>query len=363
MMKRLGLAYTAAVFLFPVFATQAGAQTPPRSTFLANVSWLEASKLLTEDAIVVITSGNASKEHGPHLPLSTDFIQAEYVKDQVAKRTNVIVAPSIGYGFYPPFIEYPGSTTLPLSVARDMVANICRSYARSSHARRFYIISHGGITKPVFEQAATLLAAEGILLRFTDWEAAKRAASKAVTEQEKGSHADEVETSMMLYIAPAMVDMTKTVKEFGTPNGKGYMIGNRPANTGVFSPSGVYGDPALATKEKGRRITEAVVDAALKDLEGMRSAPLPRAESLDASFTGLDGQYEVTPGDVVTVGRDGDMLAVQRGGTPRMLLQRAGSYRFGLWTTEARFLADDRGKVTHLILSVEGRDLLATKTK
>ena len=362
-MKRFGLAFTAAVFLFPIPPTQAGAQPPRGSTFLANVSWLEASTLLTEDAIVVITSGNASKEHGPHLPLSTDFIQAEYVKDQVARRTSVTVAPSVGYGFYPPFVEYPGSTTLPLSVARDMVAHICRSYARSSNARRFYIISHGGITKPVFEEAATLLAAEGILLRFTDWEAAKRAAIKGVTQQEKGSHADEVETSMMLYIAPAMVDMTKAVKEFGTPSGKGYMIGNRPANIGVFSPSGVYGDPTLATREKGRRITEAVVDAALKDIERLRSAPLPRTEPLDALFAGLDGQYEITPGDTVTVGRDGDMLAVQRTGTPRMLLQRAGKHRFGLWTTEARFFADARGTVTHLMLSVDGRDLLATRIK
>jgi hypothetical protein len=142
---------------------------------------------------------------------------------------------------------------------------------------------------------------------------------------------------MMLYIAPAMVDMTKAVKEFGTANRNGYLIGNRPANIGVFSPSGVYGDPGLATKEKGPRITEAVVDAALKDIESMRLAPLP---------------------PTVTVGRAGDMLAVQRAGTPTMLLQRAGKYRFGLWTTEGRFFANDRG----MMLSIDGRALLARKT-
>jgi len=109
---------------------------------------------------------------------------AEYVKDRLAEQADVIVAPSVGYGYYPPFVEYPGSTTLPLSVARDMVANICRSYARSSRARRFYIVAHGPIARPAYELAAKQLELEGILLPFTDWDGAKAAVAKTVTQQE-----------------------------------------------------------------------------------------------------------------------------------------------------------------------------------
>jgi hypothetical protein len=187
---------------------------------------------------------------------------------------------------------------------------------------------------------------------------------KAVGQQEKGSHADEVETSMLLYMAPSMVDMRKAVKEYGEPKETGgRMIGNRPENSGVLSPSGVFGDATIATKEKGQRITEALIDAAVKEIEALRAAPLPQAEANDSYFAGLEGEYEVAPDDVLKITRDGDMLAVDRATKPRIRLQRAGKYRFGLWTTEARFFVDAAGNVTHVMLSADGRDVLARRIK
>src|SRR5215218_6821227 len=118
------------------------------SVHLDRITWADAEGVLIPDAVVLIAAGAASKEHGPHLPLSSDFLQAEYVKERVAERTRVVVAPSIPYGYYPPFAEYPGSTTLRLSVFRDLIADVCRSLARSSGARRFYVISHGPISVP-----------------------------------------------------------------------------------------------------------------------------------------------------------------------------------------------------------------------
>lgn len=370
-MKNAATTLLAVILLsFPTQA-QTSRQTQASSIFLEKVSWLEAEKALTPDAVVVIALGGASKEHGPHLPLSADFIQAEYVKDRVAERTAVVVAPSINYGFYPPMDEYPGSTTLRLSVSRDMVADICRSLARSSKARRFYIINHGVITNAALEQAASQLKAEGILFHYTDLEEARESAVKAVQQQEKGSHADEIETSMMLYMAPDMVEMKKAVREYGAgkkitgpnPHEGGRMIGNRPAQNGLYSPSGVFGDPTLATREKGRRITDVLVDATLKDIEELRRAALPPAVPLEQFFAGLGGEYEIAPGDTVTVSKEGDLLAVQRTGKPKALLQPVGKYRFGLWLTEARFFADGSGKATHLLLSAGGQDVIAKKIK
>lgn len=335
---------------------------PAPSVTLSAITWLEARDRLTEDAIVLLAYGNASKAHGPHLPLSTDFLQAQFVADEVAKRTPVVVAPSIGYGYYPPFLEYPASTTLPLSVARDLVANVCRSYARSSRARRFYIVGHGQISRPVFEQAARQLASEGILLRYSDWEGGKAPGVKALRTQERGSHADEIETSMMLHIAPGRVDMTRAVKEYGAPPSQGgYMIGNRPARDGLFSPSGVFGDATAATRDKGQRLTDGLIEFVLKDIAELRGAPLPQPRSFDAAVTEVSGRYEVAPGDTITVTRDDDLLAIDRTGKPRVRLQPAGPQRFGLWSTEARFLFDDRGAVTHLLLSADGRDVVAKR--
>jgi creatinine amidohydrolase len=340
-----------------------------RSVYLERVAWPDAERALTPDAVVLIAVGAASKEHGPHLPLASDFLQADYVKARVAERTPVVVAPSVPYGYYPPFIEYPGSTSLRLSVARDLIADVCRSLARSSGVRRFYVISHGPISLPVMEQVRAQLGAEGLLLGFTDWDAAKRPVADSVRQQAKGSHADEMETSMLLYVAPALVDMRKAEREYGAPPSApaapnaagGRMVGNRPAGNGVVSPSGVFGDPTVATREKGRRLTEAVIAAAVRDIEALRAAPLPPVVPLSAYFAGVDGSYEAARGDTIRVAREGDLLAVERRGRPKVLLQPAGRYRFGLWTTEARFFGGDGGAATHLVLSEGGKELLARR--
>lgn len=111
-MERVVVILSAAIVLAATAHAQTSSRAQPKSVYLEKVSWQEAEKALTPDAVVVIALGGASKEHGPHLPLSSDFIQAEYVKDRVAERTQVVVAPSITYRFYPPFAEYPGSVTL-----------------------------------------------------------------------------------------------------------------------------------------------------------------------------------------------------------------------------------------------------------
>ena len=167
---------------------------------------------------------------------------------------------------------------------------------------------------------------------------------------------------MLLYIAPQLVHMRKAVREYGAPSGSGgRMVGNRPANSGVLSPSGVFGDPTLATREKGRRLTEAVIAATLTNIAALRAAPLPPLVPVEVYFAGIGRRYEGALGDTIRVTREGDLLAVDRPGRPRVLLQPAGKYRFGLWASEARFLAADDGAVTYLLLSEGGKDLLAKR--
>ena len=87
-----------------------------------------------------------------------------------------------------------------------------------------------------------------------------------ILEQEGGTHADEGETSMMLYIAPETVDMSKAAKDYDPrPNRRG--LTRNPEGKGHYSPTGVWGDPTLATKEKGKIIVEATVDEIIKQVE------------------------------------------------------------------------------------------------
>src|SRR5215470_9296505 len=85
------------------------AQKARKGVLLEDLTWVEAEKILTDKAVVVIPLGAAAKEHGPHLKLKNDFIIAEYLKKRVLERADVIVAPTLNYNFYPAFVEYPGS--------------------------------------------------------------------------------------------------------------------------------------------------------------------------------------------------------------------------------------------------------------
>jgi creatinine amidohydrolase len=252
-------------------AAMPGAASHP-GTRLEELTWVEAEKRLTPDAVVVIPLGAESKEHGPHLKLKNDHVLADYLTRRVLEKADVVVAPTVNYSYYPAFAEYPGSTSLRLETARDLIVDVCRSLARFG-PRRFYVLNTGVSTVRALEPAAGILAGEGILLRYTDLLRCMEPVEKEVCRQEGGTHADESETSMMLYMSPADVDMKKAVRDYHP--GKGGLTRDSQKEGMTYSPSGVCGDPTLATAEKGRRLTEALVAAILAEIGELRAAAPP----------------------------------------------------------------------------------------
>lgn len=263
---------SAAIAVIPA-AAQPGAK-PSAGILLEDLTWQEAERVLTPDTIVVIPLGAAAKEHGPHLRLKNDFVLAEYFKRRVVAREAVTVAPTLNYHFYPAFVEYPGSTSLRLETARDLVVDICRSLARFG-PKRFYVLNTGVSTIRALKPAQDQLAAEGVVMHFTDILTIGEEAERAVRQQEGGTHADEIETSMMLYMDPALVDMSKAAKDYH-PQGTGGLTRD-PKGKGTYSPTGIWGDATLATREKGQRVVEAMVEGMLKEIAALRAAAIPAA--------------------------------------------------------------------------------------
>jgi creatinine amidohydrolase len=256
---------------FILFSAAVGlrAQTPPGSVRLEDLTWKEAEQVLTPEAIVMIPIGAASKEHGPHLKLGNDAMLAEYFTKEVMKRTRVVVAPIVNYHFYPAFVEYAGSTSLRLETARDLMVDICRGLAHFG-PRKFYALNTGVSTIRALRPAVEILAADGIHLTFTDILHAGEAEERAVTTQKEGTHADEIETSMMLYIAPKTVDMKKAAKDF--PSRDPGPLQHADPGGPRYSGSGIYGDATLATREKGERVVKAKIEAMVKEIEALRAA-------------------------------------------------------------------------------------------
>ena len=229
-----------------------------QSVYLDTATWPEAEKALRELPSVLIPLGARTKEHGHHLPLNNDWLIAEYLARRVADACPVLVLPTVQYGYYPAFLEYPGSVSVRAEACRDTIIDICQSLAGQG-AKRFYVLNTGISTNAPLTAARASLLSQGLLFEFTDIRTAYAGLRHQIETQPAGTHADEIETSMMLYIAPDVVRMHLATRDIHPDRGPGGLRRDPEAKTGIYSQTGAYGDPTLATREKGERIVEGMV--------------------------------------------------------------------------------------------------------
>ncbi len=258
-----------------IAATPLDAQS--RSVHIESLPWTDAVKLLDTSTVVMIPLGAQSKEHGPHLPLNNDWLLAEYFSATVAAATTVVVYPTVNYSFYPAFTEYPGSTSLRLETARDMIVDIVRSIARHG-PRRFYVLNTGVSTLRSLAPARDSLAASGIVMVYTDILKVGKDAEDRVRQQAGGTHADEIETSMMLYMHPDVVKMRLAPDDYH-PGAGGLTRDSAAAvrDGKTWSRTGTFGNATLATREKGRVLVTAQVQGMLAEIAALRQVPIPVA--------------------------------------------------------------------------------------
>jgi len=228
---------------------------------LETLSWVDAEQYFSSDPVVVVPLGAAAKEHGPHLPLNNDAIIANWLAEQVMQHRPVLIAPLINASFYPAFVEYPGSISLRLDTARDLIVDSCNSLAQFGLSR-FYVLNTGLSTLRPLAEAEALLD-DAIRFDFLDLDTALQSLPTGLLAQQYGSHADEHETSLMLHIAPEVVDMSRAVDDGA--EGEGRLT--RERGDGLWSRSGVYGQATLATADKGRIIAGHLLQHCLQAID------------------------------------------------------------------------------------------------
>jgi creatinine amidohydrolase/Fe(II)-dependent formamide hydrolase-like protein len=124
---------------------------------------------------------------------------------------------------------------------------------------------------------------KGVLLENLTWQEAEKALKQeSVVVIPLGAAAKEHDPHLkMLYMEPASVDMRKAVKDYQPlPEGSARVRFTRDPQAaarggGIYSPTGSWGDPTLATREKGRKVTEATLAHILKQIETLRQATPP----------------------------------------------------------------------------------------
>jgi len=234
---------------------------------LETLSWVEAERWFTTNPVIVMPLGAAAKEHGPHLPLNNDAIIAGWLAEQVRRLRPVVIAPLINASFYPAFVEYPGSISLRAQTARDVIVDICNSLARFD-LTRFYVLNTGLSTlRPLAEAKARL--GDGVVFDYLVLDQALQMLPADLLTQSYGSHADEAETSLMLHIAPQVVDMSRALDDGA--EGEGRLT--RQRGQGLWSRSGVFGQATLASAEKGSIIAAHLLQHCLQRIDACGVEP------------------------------------------------------------------------------------------
>jgi len=180
----------------------------------------------------------ATEQHGPHLPLTTDTeIATALARGLCAQVPGAWLAPALGYGASGEHQGFAGTLSIGRAATRAALVELGRS-ATETFPRVLFLCAHGGNAEPLAEAVATLRG-EGRDVR-------------AWTPRWSGdAHAGELETSLMLAIAPDRVDVARATA--GNPAPVAELMGNlRAGGVAAASPNGVLGDPAGASADRGR---------------------------------------------------------------------------------------------------------------
>lgn len=266
--------------------------TPPRRRW---------DEMTTEDfagadlsSWVAVLPVAAIEQHGPHLPLGTDAVIGRGYLDRalalVPGQLPVTVLPMQAVGVSPEHVAFPGTLTLSVEDAIAAWTGIGRSVARAGLRRLVVINSHGGNGPAMDAVTRTLRIECGMLAAFTSWHRLGYPDGLfAADELRHGVHGGEVETSLMLALAPDQVRMDKArdftpatramETEFAqlrasAPGGFGWMAQD-------LHPSGAIGNAAAATAAKGeaalahgaRAFAELLADVARFPLARLQRGP------------------------------------------------------------------------------------------
>ncbi len=250
-----------------------------RPYILAENSWQQVKE--TEFSIAILPWG-ATEAHNYHLPYSTDVIEAENFAAESAKLAwnkgcKVIVLPVIPFGVNTGQADITLNINLNPSTQLLILKDIVATLERHGIHKLMIVNSHGGNDfKPIIRELG--LQFPSMFLSVCNW---FQFPELKTYFENKGDHAGEEETSLMLHLRP---DLVHPLENAGSGNEKkhkikafseGWLWSERKWSQ-ITDDTGV-GNPSLATAEKGKiffeaitaRIAEALVELEKLDVNDM----------------------------------------------------------------------------------------------
>ena len=213
----------------------------------------------TELAILPVGS---IEQHGPHMSVATDWIIANAVGRGIAEKTGGFCIPALPVSTNREHRGKRGSVGMHSDTFYKMITDICMDLKTQGFRRIAIVQGHGGIfaMNPVVREINADHNPDLFVVKIDPAEICLPAFEKLGIPESGGLHADEYETSLMLYLHPELVDMSKA-KDFFPEEARPML------NYGGmlrYCPDGVWGAPSKASAEKGRKLLETVIDESVK---------------------------------------------------------------------------------------------------
>lgn len=273
-----------------ILAGEKGKMHPP--LVLQEMCWPDVQEYLKTCDMVIIPIGS-TEQHGPHMPLGTDYYEALELSKLVSARTGVLVAPVVMAGYSVYHSGFPGTLSLKPETLEQVLFETCEMLMKYGFRKFMFLNYHGGnsfIENNVIHRInhTTEAAAVRIGIRASFQKGSKEAAPLDY-------HAGISETSIMLYLKPELVKMERIEKPKITLSPKASELAKRieehpeladvmngflgvPVETKKggasheISSNGIWtlGDPKTATKERGEKSVQQMVENAVKFIQAWR---------------------------------------------------------------------------------------------
>lgn len=240
---------------------------PPRPYLLTEANHRQLSE--SPPRVAVLPWG-ATEAHNQHLPYATDVIEAARISEQAAALAHergaaVIVLPPIPFGNDEQQLDQACTISITTPTAIAILNDVARSLVHQGIDRLVIVNGHGGNQfQPLVRDVESKYRLLVIVANFFDMVPDV----KQATWERPGDHADEFETSLMLYLCPELVELQHAGRGERVPfqiEGLAQPGVWTPRPWSLSHPDMGSGDPSRATAEKGKRFFEAVT-VALADL-------------------------------------------------------------------------------------------------
>lgn len=243
--------------------------------------------------IVAVLPVGAVEQHGPHLPVRVDAAINEGIMRHAVERMSddfpALILPTMAIGKSNEHSAYPGTLTLSAETLARVWYEVCESVYRAGVRKILFVNSHGGQPQVMEIVCRDLRINLGMFAVSSKWSSFADLSDLFDAEERKhGIHAGEVETSVMRYLHPELVDMSLAEdfpalsqvleKEYELLMTEGGAVGFGWQMQDI-NPKGACGNALAADVERGRLSVERAADRLITLIGEIISYPLSRLKA------------------------------------------------------------------------------------